>query len=413
MERPILIVCIDRDNDLYEKAKVNGPVLGREKNLAAATKLGIADPEDSDVNAIFSAVQLYDKMKSENKNVEIVTLTGDKRLGYEADKKISDQLDKIISELKPSSAVLVSDGASDEEVLPIIKSRIKIDSTRIVTVKQSKELEKTYFILLEKIKDPYYAKIIIGIPALLILMLSTASYLGLGWEVVGIVIGLFLLVRMFNIDEGIANFIKEFKFSAERTSWIGYIAALVFLMIALAIAYQNFNKATIMGLTNEKLVAYIIQGLIWPLLVSFFFIVITKIIDARAEKKVYVITKYTFYGIAAILVAMLLDIGSKWMLNLNPPYVSFGDFLLTIIVALILGYVNSIVLSWMRADIITRMKLDGKEVIALNGSLIGTVVGTDAKDEKIVVQTLIEKKFKIPIAAIQSIDEKITVRWES
>ncbi|MEM3422369.1 MAG: DUF373 family protein [Candidatus Bilamarchaeaceae archaeon] len=412
MERPILILCIDRDNDLYEKGKVSGPIVGREKNLLAATKLGLADPEDSDVNAIFSAIQLYDKMKNEGKTVEIVTLTGDKKLGYDADKKISEQLDRIIEELKPISAILVSDGASDEEVLPIVKSRIKIDSTKIVIVKQAKELEKTYFILLEKIKDPYYSRIIIGIPALLILMLSTASYLGLGWEVVGIVVGAYLIVRMLNIDEAIISFVKDFRFSIEKTSWIGYLGSIILFAIAITSAYQNYNNANIRALTSEKTIAYVVQGTLWPTLIAFFLIIIGKVMDSKAERKVYNITRYALYSLMALLFAMVVDVGSKWVLNLYPPYIAFSDFLLTIIITLVLGYISTIALSWIRTDIISRMKMEGKEVVGRDGSLIGKIVGVDVKEEKLILQTIFEKKFKLPLSSIISIDEKVTVKSE-
>jgi Predicted membrane protein len=45
-----LVICIDRDNDLGEKAKLETPIVGREANVQAAVALGIADPEDSDTN---------------------------------------------------------------------------------------------------------------------------------------------------------------------------------------------------------------------------------------------------------------------------------------------------------------------------------------------------------------------------
>ncbi|HID72329.1 TPA: DUF373 family protein, partial [Candidatus Micrarchaeota archaeon] len=164
MERPILVLCIDRDNDLYEKAKVSGPLIGRKKNLDGALKLAIADPEDPDSNAIFYSIKVFEQMKKDGHEVEVVTLTGDKNMGFKADKEISSQLDKIVRELNPVSCVLISDGASDEEIIPIIKSRLKIDSTKIVFIKQAKELEKTYFVLIEKLKDPYYARTVVGIP---------------------------------------------------------------------------------------------------------------------------------------------------------------------------------------------------------------------------------------------------------
>ena len=55
-----LVLCIDRDNDLFEKAKVSGPIVGREANLNAAIKLALADPTDTDSNTIFRAVVLAD-----------------------------------------------------------------------------------------------------------------------------------------------------------------------------------------------------------------------------------------------------------------------------------------------------------------------------------------------------------------
>ncbi len=38
-----LVICIDRDNDLGEKAKMGTPIVGREANVQAAVALGIAD----------------------------------------------------------------------------------------------------------------------------------------------------------------------------------------------------------------------------------------------------------------------------------------------------------------------------------------------------------------------------------
>ena len=55
-----LVVCVDRDDDLGRKAGVNGPVIGRANVVDAAMRLGTADPEDADTNAMFAAVRLYD-----------------------------------------------------------------------------------------------------------------------------------------------------------------------------------------------------------------------------------------------------------------------------------------------------------------------------------------------------------------
>ena len=40
-----LIICIDRDNDIGDKAQEQTPVIGREKNLKTAQKLGIGSSQ--------------------------------------------------------------------------------------------------------------------------------------------------------------------------------------------------------------------------------------------------------------------------------------------------------------------------------------------------------------------------------
>lgn len=406
MKRPILILCIDRDNDLYDKARISGPVVGRENNLAAVMKLSLADPEDSDVNALFYALKLYDQMKKDNGVVEVVTLTGHKKLGYKADKKISSQLDKVVQELHPTSCILVSDGASDEEVLPIIRSRLKIDSTKIVFVRQAKELEKTYFVLLEKLKDPYYAKILIGIPALLILLFSVSDYLGLGWQPVGIVIGLYMLARMLSIDEAVMGVVKDFRFSIEKPGWIGYIAGFTLLMIAIVVGFQNFeSQQHVLG--GLKLAGYVIGSTVWIVFTAILLMMAGKSVDVLTERRKYEITKYVLYIVAAGLLSMLLWIGSLWVVNLFPPYVDFSTFLLALIAAIFIGYFATVVVNSYRQELLTNMKLEGKEAVTDHGVYLGKIAGFDVREGKIIIQTILDKKYSLPISKIVSIDEKI------
>ena len=55
-----LELTVDRDNDLGVKAGIRGPVIGRKPTLTAALRLGIADPEESDTNAILGALHHHD-----------------------------------------------------------------------------------------------------------------------------------------------------------------------------------------------------------------------------------------------------------------------------------------------------------------------------------------------------------------
>ena len=121
----VLVLCVDRDDDLGQKAKVKGPVVGREEILKAAGKLALADPQDSDSNSMFQAVKVFDEMDKQYLAKPAV-LTGHKNVGMQSDKELSDQLDKVLKKFSADYVVLVTDGAEDENVLPIIQSRVPI-----------------------------------------------------------------------------------------------------------------------------------------------------------------------------------------------------------------------------------------------------------------------------------------------
>ncbi len=411
MQRPILILCIDRDNDLYEKARVAGPVIGREKNISAATKLALADPEDPDSNAIFYSVKIYDQLKKEGKSVELATLAGDKNLGYAADKAISSQLDRIIREINPTSAVLVTDGAADEEVLPIVKSRIKIDSTKIVFIKQAKELEKTYFVLIEKLRDPHYAKIVLGIPAIIILLISLSRMLGYGFEPVGILIGLYLLLKVFGVEDLVLRVIRDFRVSIFTVSWISYVVGFTLFLAGILIGYQLFFEGVRIGLSGEKLIAYVVVKHAATLVYFGALLIISgKFMDALTQRKNFTITRYSLYAVAATLMILVLYVGAKWVVNIEPPYVSFGEFLFTLVASVFIGYLSTTIIKDLRTDILVNMRLEGKEVINEQGSYIGKIIGVSGSENAIIVQTMFEKRYSLPIASVSSIGENVIVK---
>ena len=121
-----LILNVDRDDDFGRKAKVTSPIIGIRDNLDAANKLGQKDPEDSDLNAIFSAISTYNELKKENKDVEVTTICGHINVGLKSDEILSQQLEKVIKTTGAEEVILITDGAEDEYILPIIESRIKI-----------------------------------------------------------------------------------------------------------------------------------------------------------------------------------------------------------------------------------------------------------------------------------------------
>ena len=152
-----LVITVDRDNDLGQKTAIRGPVVGRKQVLTAALKLGIADPEESDTNAILGALHQHDNLdetNGENDEVEVAILTGDEKVGVRSDRAIAAQLEEVVTEFQPDQAILVTDGAEDESVLPIIQSQVRIDHVQKIIVKQSKGIEGTYYYIAKALEDP-------------------------------------------------------------------------------------------------------------------------------------------------------------------------------------------------------------------------------------------------------------------
>ncbi|MDH5754549.1 MAG: DUF373 family protein, partial [Candidatus Bathyarchaeota archaeon] len=145
-QKRILILCVDRDGDLGVKAGVNTPVVGREENLNAAVALALRDPEEPDANAMFEAIRIYDRLQSESKPeeiFEIATISGSELGGVGADRKIVTELSELLDSFSASEVILVTDGYSDEAVLPLIESRVPVSSVRRIVVKHSESIEET------------------------------------------------------------------------------------------------------------------------------------------------------------------------------------------------------------------------------------------------------------------------------
>lgn len=173
----ILVLSVDRDNDFGEKAGISGPFIGREENLNAALALGLKDAEDSDTNTLLAAISIYDEMVKKGMGVEVATICGDIKVGYESDLTLTTQLENVLEVVKPERVILVSDGAEDEYIYPIISSRVKVDSVRKVFVKQVPSVEGTYYIILKTLQDDKMRKRILTPIGLILALLGFFSLL--------------------------------------------------------------------------------------------------------------------------------------------------------------------------------------------------------------------------------------------
>jgi putative membrane protein len=208
----ILVLCIDRDDDIGCKAGMETPIIGRDSCIKAGIKLAIEDPEDSDSNAIFAAIKSYEELLSKGYNSEVALAAGKFNRGIEADEKLGFEVQDILSMYKADSAVIVSDGEDDEVVIPIVQAIVPIVSVQRVIIKQSRSVEYSYAILGRYIKmlvfDPRYSKFFLGVPGALLVASGLATLLGFTKEAIAIllsILGVAFIIRAFDIDKALGS----------------------------------------------------------------------------------------------------------------------------------------------------------------------------------------------------------------
>ena len=402
----LLILAIDIDNDLYRKTKISGPVMGRVQNLSAATQLMLADPEDTDGNTMFKAVKLYDDMKEDGYSVNIATITGTETEGYDADREIARQLELVLSSYKVDACVFVTDGASDNRVLPLVESRIKINSVRIVTVKQSEQLESTYFTVLEKLKEPHYARIVFGIPAILLLLFAVSYALGLGWQLPVALIGVYLVMKGFGLEDTILSSFRGFGFSIERISFVFYMSSLIFLVASLLIAYGNYTSQLPIGGNSVTLAAYGVEGFLTLLPFVLILYLLGRIFDAKNSKYLFRNFKYGTYIGSSIILWVLLYALVAWIIG----QIYFGQLLEFAMGAIIIGIGISTMTNMLRLKALRTRRMKDKLVVNELGALIGKVSGVDMKRSSLIINTSFGNPIRYSVDRIVDVSNKVVIK---
>ena len=244
-----LVLTVDRDNDLGVKAGIRGPVVGRKSTLTAALRLGIADPEESDTNAILGALHHHDRLvegAQASDEVEIAILTGDVRVGPRSDRAIASQLDEVIQEFQPDSAVLVTDGADDEASLPIITSRIRVDTVEKIIVRQSKGIEGTYYYIIKAVEDPRFRARLLVPLAVFLMIIGLGLILPNGIALIGalpLVIGIWLLGKGLGWEQQMERLMMDMRESASGGLFSSLLwgLSIVTILLAVLLSYQKMT----------------------------------------------------------------------------------------------------------------------------------------------------------------------------
>ena len=211
----LLVICIDRDNDVGEKAGITTPVVGRDACIEAAQRLALEDPEDADSNSIFAAIKTYEDLISRGYKVEVITVAGVKNRGVQADEKILAETRQVLEKFAANGAVIVSDGEDDESVIPVIQNVLPVVSVQRVVMKVSRSVEYSYAVFGKYLKmiayDSRYSKFFLGVPGILLLIGGIATVFDFTAEIFAVLVSILggaFLIRAFDIDRAWSNWSK-------------------------------------------------------------------------------------------------------------------------------------------------------------------------------------------------------------
>jgi putative membrane protein len=373
-QKRILILCVDRDADLEVKAGIKTPLIGRNTTLESAVSLALKDPEEPDANAMFEAVRLYDRLhdeKASDEVFEVATISGTELGGVSADRKLVSELIRLQESFGANEVILVSDGYSDEEVLPIIESRVPVSSVRRIVIKHSESIEETAAVFTKYVRllvdEPRYARIALGMPGILVLIFGVLwaidnfkvypgalQYFGIA---ILIVLGGFLLLKGFGVDKATKDFYKWAKDYSPpplpiQISNYTVIAGILCIAVSIyvGLASVSINVAPFpsdlsgwLGIT-PRIANYFIKGVEDLMIVGICIVLLGRSIrlyierDSKLLRNVALIVTIAWFrwildGTASLIIHYSESPDATF--GINDPF--FSSFLFTIIVGILIG----------------------------------------------------------------------------
>ncbi|ALM75855.1 DUF373 family protein [Thermococcus barophilus] len=367
-------MAIDRDDDFGVKAGVKGPVIGRDACIDAALKLSLADPEDSDANVVYAAVKLHDELKEsgEFEDVEVALITGHHDVGVKSDLELSKQLDEVLKVFPADGIIPVTDGAEDEQIFPIITSKVPIISSRRVVVKQSESIETTYYIIYRYLKEilsePEVAKVVFGLTGLVMLLYGVAKLISVKYPqsvqivsatVTGtilFIIGTYLFSKGFRIHVSLRETITK-----GFIEFISVIAGMLVMVAGAINAYLNLEYIAMEklgGLPGTQLIAVLLylNILKTPFVVGLGVMVLGKVLQSYLRKDPHI-----WYYITGLLLLpalwITIDLTTLYAMSTVSPYLlqffkkivmAIGD----VVVGTLIGiYLREKVKGWEKIEI--------------------------------------------------------------
>jgi len=270
----LLVICIDRDDDLGRKTGIPTPVVGRDACIEAAQRLALEDPEDADSNSIFFAIKTYEDLISKGYKAQVVTVTGVENRGVQADEKVASEIRSVLKKFSANGAVIVSDGEDDEMVIPVIQNVIPVISVQRVVMQVSRTIEHSYAVFGKFLKlvmyNPKYSKFFLGVPGILLLIGGIGAVTGYNAEIFAVlvtILGGAFLIRAFDIDKAWTNWAKPTPEGFTRMFTL--ITGLILIAASIPAGITTVSPENISGdigiinlITDEVVIGQFVSGMI-------------------------------------------------------------------------------------------------------------------------------------------------------
>ena len=275
-----LVLAVDRDDDFGVKGKVSTPVIGIEGCIAAANALGIADPEDSDLNALYAAISTCKDLQEQGADATIALICGNEKVGHKSDLALVSELETVLDEIKPDNVVLIGDGAEDEYIYPIISSRAHVDSVKKVFVKQAPNIEGSLYVLTKMLSERNKRKRFIAPIGALILIVSLFFLIPdlvvfltnkdlselplISRDLIPFIVGLLLLLYAYDFSEKWEKYTRYFKENilARSTMMLMTTLAIGIFIISCIVCYYEV-KDTYYDSWMVAVLSFV-SMIIWP-----------------------------------------------------------------------------------------------------------------------------------------------------
>jgi len=270
----LLVICVDRDDDLGRKTGISTPVVGRDACIEAAQRLALEDPEDADSNSIFFAIKTYEDLISRGYKTQVITVTGVENRGVQADEKVASQIKSVLKKFSANGAVIVSDGEDDEMVIPVIQNVIPVISVQRVVMQVSRTIEHSYAVFGKFLKlvmyNPKYSKFFLGVPGILLLIGGIGAVTGYNAEIFAVLVtflGGAFLIRAFDIDKAWSNWAKPTPEGFTRMFTL--ITGLILIAASVPAGITTVSPENISGdvgiinlITDEVVIGQFVSGMI-------------------------------------------------------------------------------------------------------------------------------------------------------